>query len=66
MDTGVGHQVGLELSKIDVEGTIEAEGGGDGADDLPNKAVQIGVCRSLNVQVTATDVVNCLKCNEIT
>ena len=30
MDTWVWDQVSLELSKIDVEGTIESEGGGDG------------------------------------
>ena len=28
MDPGVGHEVGLELSNIDVKGTIEPEGGG--------------------------------------
>jgi len=30
MDSGVGHQVGLELSDIDVEGSIESEGGSQG------------------------------------
>ena len=30
MDTWVWDQVSLELGKIDVEGTIESEGGGDG------------------------------------
>ena len=30
VDSWVGHQVGLELSEIDVEGTIESEGGSDG------------------------------------
>ena len=34
VDPGVGHQVGLELSQINVEGTIESEGSGDGGDDL--------------------------------
>jgi hypothetical protein len=29
MDTWVRNQVGLELVKIDVEGTVEAEGGGN-------------------------------------
>jgi hypothetical protein len=33
VDTRVGDQVGLELVKVDVEGTVEAEGGGDGRDD---------------------------------
>ena len=30
VDTGVGDQVGLELVEIDVEGTVEAKGGGNG------------------------------------
>jgi hypothetical protein len=29
VDTWVGHQVGLELSQVDVEGTIESQGSGD-------------------------------------
>jgi hypothetical protein len=33
VNAGVGDQVGLELVEIDVEGTVEAEGGGDGGDD---------------------------------
>jgi hypothetical protein len=33
MDTWVRHQVGLELVEINVEGTIEAQGGGDGRDN---------------------------------
>ena len=58
MDTGVGHQVGLELSQIDVEGTIEPQGSCDGADDLPNQPVQVGVGWPLNVQVTTADIVD--------
>jgi len=58
MDTWVWHQVGLELSKIDVQGTIESEGGGDGGDNLSNKPVQVGVGWSLNVQVSSADVVD--------
>ena len=43
MDTWVWHQVGLELSDIDVEGTIESEGGGEGGDDLRDQSVEVGV-----------------------
>ena len=43
VDTGVGHQVGLELSHIHVQGTIEPQGGGQGGDDLGDQAVQVGV-----------------------
>ncbi|WAR26379.1 hypothetical protein MAR_012083, partial [Mya arenaria] len=58
MDTWVGHQVGLELSQIHVEGTVEPEGGSDGGHDLTNQPVQVGVCWALNVEVPAADVVD--------
>ena len=58
MDTWVGHQVGLELGQIDVEGTVEAERCGDGRHNLGNETVKIGVGWSLNVEVAATDVVD--------
>ena len=58
VDPGVGHQVGLELSQVDVEGTIEPQGGGDGGHDLGDQPVQVGVGGTLDVQVTAADVVD--------
>jgi hypothetical protein len=58
VDTGVGHQVGLELRQIDVEGTIEAQRGRDGADDLSDQTVQVGVGGALDVEVTTADVVD--------
>jgi len=58
VDTGVGHQVGLELSEIDVEGTIEAQRGGDGADDLTDQPVKVGVGGALDVEVATADIVD--------
>merc|ERR1712051_782295 len=58
MDTWVGHQVGLELSDIDVEGTIESEGGSEGRDDLGDQSVEVGVGGALDVEVSAADVVH--------
>ncbi len=58
VDTWVGYQVGLELSQIDVEGTIESERSGDGRHDLTDQSVQVGVGRSLDVQVTTADIVD--------
>ena len=52
MDTWVGHQVGLELCQIHIQGTIEPQGGGDGGHNLSNQPVQVGVGWTLNVQVT--------------
>ena len=63
MDTWVGHQVGLELCQIDIQGTIKSQGGCDGRDDLGDQTVQVGVCWSLDVQVTSADVVDGLVVN---
>ncbi|KAF4526367.1 hypothetical protein B566_EDAN014105 [Ephemera danica] len=58
VDTRVGHQVGLELSQVYVEGTIETQGSGDARDNLANKTVQVGVGGTLNVEITAADIVD--------
>ena len=58
MDPGVGHQVGLELGEVDVECSVEPEGGGDGGDDLRDQPVQVRVSWSLDVQVPPADVVD--------
>jgi hypothetical protein len=58
MDTGVRYQVGLELSDIDVQSTIESQGGGQRRDDLGDQSVQVGVGRSLNVQRSTADIVD--------
>ena len=58
VNSGVGDEVGLELGDVDVKSAVESEGGGEGGDDLGNESVQVGVGGSLDVQVTAADVVN--------
>ena len=58
VDTWVWHQVGLELGQVHVQGSVEAQRGGDGADDLADETVQVGVGRALDVQVAAADVVD--------
>merc|ERR1711981_709046 len=60
MDPGVGHKVGLELGDIDVEGTIEPEGGSEGRDDLGDQSVQVGVGGALNVEIAAADIIHSL------
>jgi len=57
VDARVWHQVGLELGDINIEGTIETQGGGQGRHDLGHDAVQVGVGRALNVEATTADVV---------
>ena len=58
MDSGVGHQVGLEFSDINVEGSVESEGSSQRLDDLSDESVQVGVSGSLDVEVSSADVVN--------
>ena len=58
MDSWVWHQVGLELSDIDVEGTIESEGGGQGRDNLSDESVQVGVGWSLDIEVSSADIID--------
>ena len=58
MDPGIGDQVGLELSDVHVQGTVEPEGGSQGGDDLRDKPVQVGVGGPLDVEVPSADVVH--------
>jgi len=63
VNTRVRHQVGLEFSDVDVQSAIKAQGRGQGADDLSDQTVQVGVGRALDVQITAADVVQSLVIN---
>jgi hypothetical protein len=58
MDSWIWHQVSLELSNINVQSSIESEGGSEGGDDLGNKSVQVGVGWSLDIKVSSADIVN--------
>ena len=58
VDTGVGHQVGLELSDINVEGTVESQRGSQRRDDLGDQSVQVGVSGSLDIKLSAADIID--------
>lgn len=58
VDSGERNEIGLEFGDIDVDGTFEAEGGGDGGDDLSDEAVEVGVLWAGNVEVALADVVD--------
>jgi hypothetical protein len=64
VNAGIGNQVGLELVQINVESTVEAEGGGDGGNDLGDQAVQVFVAWPGNVQIPAADVVHSFVINQ--
>jgi hypothetical protein len=53
VDARIGHQVGLELGQIHIQGAVESKRGRDGGHNLTNQPVQIGVRRPFNVQVPA-------------
>jgi len=58
MDSWVWHQVGLELSNINVQSTIESEGGSEGGDNLSDESVQVGVGWSLDIEVSSADIID--------
>jgi hypothetical protein len=58
VDSWIWDQVGLELGDIDVQGTVESEGGSQGGDDLSDQSVEVGVGWSLNVEVSSADVID--------
>ena len=63
VDPGVGHQVGLELSQVHIEGSVESQRGSDGGHNLADEPVQVGVRWSLNIEIPPADVVDCLVVN---
>jgi len=58
VDAGVGHEVGLELGHVNVQGAVEAKGGSERGNDLGDEAVEVRVGRALNVEGTTADVVD--------
>jgi len=58
VNSGVGDEVGLEFSDINVQGSIESEGGSKGGDNLSNKSVKVGVSGSFNIQLSSANIVD--------
>jgi hypothetical protein len=58
VDTRVWHQVGLKFVQIDIERTIKAQTGGDGADDLSNETIEMLIIWTGNVQAATADIVH--------
>ena len=58
MHTWIWNQVGLELSEIDVECTVETEGGSHSRNHLADDSVDVSVGASLNVEVSVADVIH--------
>jgi len=58
MDSWVWHQVSLEFSDVDVQGTIESEGGSQRGDNLSDESVQVGVGGSFDIELSSADIVD--------
>ena len=58
MNARIWHEIGLEFVQVDVQSTVEAEGRGNGADNLSNQAIQMLVIGSRNVEIAAADIVD--------
>ena len=58
VDAGIGHQVGLELCQIHIQGAIKPQGSSDGGHYLAHEAVKICVGWALNVEVSTADVID--------
>ena len=63
MDSRVRYQVSLELVQIDIQRTVESQGSCDRRDYLTDDSIQIAVRRTIDIQVSATDVVDGLIVN---
>lgn len=57
VDAGIRYEIGLELVQIDVQSTIEAQAGRDGADDLSDQTIEVLIVWTRDVQVATADVV---------
>ena len=58
VDTGEGHQVGLELVQVDVEGTVEAKRSRDGGNNLSDETVQVGEAWGRDVEAFLANIVD--------
>lgn len=58
------HQVCLKLIQIDVQSTIETQAGGDRANDLGDKTVEMVISRARDVEIALTDIVHSFVINE--
>merc|ERR1719251_189929 len=63
VDPGVGHQVGLELSQVNIESSVKSQRGRDGGHNLTDQSVEVGVGRTLHIEISPADVVDCLVVN---
>jgi len=59
MDSWIRNQVGLELSYVNIKGTVKSEGCSQRGNNLSDKSVQVGVGWSFNIEVSSADIIDC-------
>jgi hypothetical protein len=64
VDTRVWHQVSLELVQVDIESSIKAQAGGDGANDLSNQTVEMLIVGTGDVQAATANVIDSFVINK--
>ena len=60
MDTWVGNQVRLELIQINIKSTIKTQRTRDRTNNLGNETVEVFERRTWNIEVSSTDIPDCL------
>jgi hypothetical protein len=58
MDSWIWDQVGLEFGDIDIQGSVESEGGGQWWDNLGDQSVQVGVGWSFDIEISSADIID--------
>ena len=58
MDSWIWDQVSLELSDIDIQGSIESQRSSQRRDNLSNKSVKVSMGWSFDIQVSSADIIN--------
>lgn len=58
MNTRIWDQVSLEFVQIHVQGTVEAETGGNRADHLGDQTIQVLIAGTRNIKVAAANVID--------
>ena len=62
-NTGIRHQVGLELVEVDIERPVETQGRRDRRYHLSNQAIEIREARGIHANPLFADVVDCFIVN---
>jgi hypothetical protein len=64
VNTRIRHQVSLELIQVDIEGSVKAKTGRDGADDLSDQTIEMLVAGTGDVKVATANIVDSFVVNE--